>query len=376
MSSGTLAAGRSEAILLPVMSSAIVQQLAVTTDSVRFVLDDPDGLYDRVTLLQELQRPRLGPAFDRTRTGWSLQFPRPDVRRMEYLLHVVHHDGAETLIADPKNPRRTPGPFGEKSVIEWPEYRLPRWLHPRQAIVGSIEEHAVESPSLSKPISLRLWSSHGANTFDPLPLLLAHDGAEYDEFSSLTTFLDAKCAIGELPPMRAALLAPTDRDHTYSASAAYARALAHDVLPWLHHYAPSPNGRWARVGVGASLGALAMLHAHRTFPATFGSLFLQSGSFFRQRYDNQESAFVRFRRITRFVGQVLSAQKWPTPIPVTMTCGVVEENRANNLALADALRTQGYDVSFAEHHDAHNWISWRDTFDPHLVNFLQRAWAS
>jgi hypothetical protein len=25
--------------------------------------------------------------------------------------------------------------------------------------------------------------------------------------------------------------------------------------------------------------------------------------------------------------------------------------------------------------DAHNWTAWRDTFDPHLVELLQRKWA-
>ena len=41
--------------------------------------------------------------------------------------------------------------------------------------------------------------------------------------------------------------------------------------------------------MGASLGALAMLHAHVRHPKSFDGLLLQSGSFFRQRYDKQES---------------------------------------------------------------------------------------
>jgi enterochelin esterase family protein len=57
-----------------------------------------------------------------------------------------------------------------------------------------------------------------------------------------------------------------------------------------------------------------------------------------------------------------------------MTCGTVEENLANNRRMCEALRLQGYDVTFAEHRDAHNWTSWRDSFDPHLVDLLQRSW--
>ena len=42
---------------------------------------------------------------------------------MEYLLGV---DGA--FVPDPSNPLRAAGPFGDKSVIEWPEYEPPAWL--------------------------------------------------------------------------------------------------------------------------------------------------------------------------------------------------------------------------------------------------------
>lgn len=127
--------------------------------------------------------------------------------------------------------------------------------------------------------------------------------------------------------------------------------------------------------MGASLGALAMLHAHRTHPAVFGALFLQSGSYFRQRFDKQETGFVRFRRISRFAGRVLSAPDWAHPIPITMTCGSVEENLANNRAVRDALTNQGYDVAWSENRDGHNWIAWRDTFEPDLLPLLQRVWA-
>lgn len=118
-----------------------------------------------------------------------------------------------------------------------------------------------------------------------------------------------------------------------------------------------------------------MLHIHRRSPATFGALFLQSGSFFRQRFDKQEIGFPRFRRISRFVGEVLAADEWAYPIPVTMTCGTAEENLHNNRATQRALRDQGYEVGLTERRDAHNWIAWRDAFDPHLTDLILRMWG-
>jgi enterochelin esterase family protein len=163
-----------------------------------------------------------------------------------------------------------------------------------------------------------------------------------------------------------ALLDSPDRAEDYSASARYARSLA-VLVPRL---APAA----ARVGMGASLGALAMLHARRLHPGAFGALYLQSGSYFRLRWDRHEAGFPRFRRISRFVGTVLRDGHAAAPIPITLTCGAPEENLPNNRAVAAALRRQGHDARFIVNRDAHNPTAWRDTFDPHLIDLLARAW--
>ena len=201
------------------------------------------------------------------------------------------------------------------------------------------------------------------------PLLVAHDGPEYAEYSGLTRFLDVMSWEERIPPLRAALIQPVDRNETYSASALYAAALARELLPEISKHAPHKR----RIGMGASLGGLAMLHAHRRHPKLFDGLLLQSGSFFRQRSDKQESTFPRYRRITRFVGTVLRGLEGARTIPVAITCGTAEENRANNEAVAAALRAQGYPAWLALVRDAHNWTCWRDAFDPHLPALIEAA---
>jgi enterochelin esterase family protein len=170
-----------------------------------------------------------------------------------------------------------------------------------------------------------------------------------------------------IPPLHAALIQPVDRNETYSASAIYAAALARELVPEIAKQVPHKH----RIGMGASLGGLAMLHAHRRHPRLFDGLFLQSGSFFRQRSDKQESTFPRYRRVTRFVGTVLRGLEGARPIPVAITCGTAEENRANNEAVAAALRAQGYQAWLGLVRDAHNWTCWRDAFDPHLPAVIE-----
>ena len=330
-----------------------------------------------VRLNQDVQRPRVGPEFlfDRTTKIWTLRFTRPNVNRMEYQLVLTHKDGAEEWIPDPGNPVRALGPFGAKTVIEFPGYVAPSWTELDDVPQDTISDQLVASRGLRAPIHIQLWASEGLRAEDPAPLLIAHDGPEYNQLSSLLKLLHHQVVQRELSPLRVALVAPVDRDQSYSASAAYARALSYEILPAIERMAPMPHGRSMRVGMGASLGALAMLHVHRINPAIFGALFLQSGSYFRMRFDRQEAGFVRFGRISRFMGRVLTAESWAHPIPVTMTCGTVEENLANNRATCAALRRQGYDVYLHQNRDAHNWVGWRDTFDPHLISLLQRVWG-
>jgi enterochelin esterase family protein len=327
---------------------------------VEFALPDPDGELHEVVLGQEISRPRPGPLFTWRDGAWRLTFPRGEVDRMEYLLGI---DGS--FVPDPANPLRARGPFGDKSVIEWPEYEPPAWLG-TIADAGPIEAFEVRCRRLVARVQVLLYSTPEPPGSDA-PLLVVHDGPEYAEYAGLTRFLDAMSWEERIPPLRAALIQPVDRNETYSASALYAGALVREVLPAISRRAPHSK----RIGMGASLGALAMLHAHRRHPKAFDGLLLQSGSFFRQRSDKYESGFPRYRRITRFVGTVLRGVGDARPIPVAITCGAAEENRANNQAIADALVYQRYPSWISVGRDAHTWTGWRDAFDPHLPTLVE-----
>ena len=58
-----------------------------------------------------------------------------------------------------------------------------------------------------------------------------------------------------------------------------------------------------------------------------------------------------------------------------MTCGVAEENLANNRLMARALAAQEFDVELNVVPDMHNYTGWRDALHPHLTHLLLRVWA-
>jgi enterochelin esterase family protein len=326
----------------------------------RLRVEDPELRYAAVRLCSDLPLP--DPDFVRCDGGWVLELPDLGLARLEYQLEVRDGVGNVQVVCDPDNPERAPGAFGEKSVVLAPGYRPPGWLGQR-SIAGSVTD--VDVRLLDRRLTIRVWS---ATEEDETPLLIAHDGPEYDRLALLTHWAGTMIARRTLPPFRIALVPPGDRDEWYSASAIYARALCLRLLPALREAVPT-FGR--PIGIGASLGALAMLHAQRTWPETLGGLFLQSGSFFMDRFDRHESGFRRYARITRFVRGVLRTGSSPHPVPVVMTCGSEEENIHNNRVMAAALAAGGYPATLHEVPDMHNYTSWRDALDPHLTRLLQ-----
>ena len=327
----------------------------------RLKLADPDERYTAVRLHSDLA------ALDYERAGaeWTLDLGGAPVTRLEYELELVHADGASERVLDPGNPLTAPGAFGDKSVLLLDGYEQPGWIG--EPGVGAAErELVVPGRGLGADVAVRLWSPADAADKTALPLLVANDGPEYAELAGLTDYCAAMIARGALPPHRVALVAPGARNEWYSASPLYAGALVRGVLPAV---AAEVAVRGAPVAMGASLGALAMLHAQHRHPGTFAGLFLQSGSFFTPEHDIQERGFERWARVTAFVAEVLSGGVGSGAAPAVLTCGAGEENIHNNREMAAALGEHLHELG-----DLHNYTAWRDALHPHLTNLLAALW--
>lgn len=309
--------------------------------------DEGRGLSE-VRLHTELWKREPPRNFSRVGDAWEFKLGALPVDRLEYELELVFPDGARERRLLPRAPT-VEAPFGPRNVFVAEGYRAPHWVS-RPAPTGTLEplEHGL------------LWTAPGLSPQTPAPLLLVHDGPEYARLAALTRYLEA----GGLPPLRAALLGPRARNEDYSASPRYAGALAEELVPALERRFATTT----RIGLGASLGGLAMLHAHRLHPRLFHALVLQSGSFFQHELDVHERGFRHFERIDTFVREV--AATLGRPIPVMLTCGSAEENLANNHALERVLRTQRYPVQLHTARDLHTWTCWRDTLAQSLGPLL------
>jgi len=207
---------------------------------------------------------------------------------------------------------------------------------------------------------------------EPLPLLVVHDGPEYADLAQLLRYLSTLARIEPGLRCRVLLLAPVDRDRSYSASPAYARALATRMLPSVARALPT---RGPVAGLGASLGGLAMLHVAASHPGTLGGVLSQSGSFFRPRTDGMEQGYRFYDRIVRFVDGLGADPARLAGLRVSLTCGTGEENLANNRAMARRLARMEVACELVENPDGHNYTGWRDALDPSLRRLLQALWT-
>ncbi|OYN96967.1 alpha/beta hydrolase-fold protein [Enemella evansiae] len=338
------------------------------TDELRLSVPDPERSWRRVELVYHLDLD-LPTRFRRIRTGWALRMPTPPLDRLDYTLRVTDAAGAEQTIPDPGNPRVAGGSFGSSSWLPIGAYAEPAWLaaeEPAQHL-----EHWGLSDTAAGELTARVWSPASSRPGDDLPMLLVHDGPELAAHAALTRFAGT---LGY--PLRVVLLDPgPDRDQRYSADEGYAAVLAEAVGVLRQRW---PSSR-KPVLAGASLGALAALHAAWRHPGTFAGLWLASGSFFSPDTDPGEQGYAHFPRIAGFTAEIAAAEALPDLGAVTMVCGTAEENLANNELLRDRLRGLGaggdQGVGWGTARQGHTTSCWRDLFDPHLRELLATAWG-
>lgn len=333
-----------------------------------FRLADPDDDVTGVRLWQDFGVPGDQLDFSAVDGGWELRLGRPSTQRVEYRFEVSTPDGTEET-TDPTNSLVVGSAFGDRSWLALPGYAPPAWTE-AEPVASTLTDLQVTRTPVGT-VDVTVWAPADADASEPLPLLLSHDGPEFATFAGLTHYVGAMVASNELPRMRLALIRPTDRNPWYAANPDYTTALVDHVLPRVRFAVATAA---APVLMGASLGALAALHAEWTRPATFAGLLLQSGSFFQPATDPQESDFAFFDEVTGFVSQVLSADAPPSLPALAMTCGATEENVHNNRVMASHLAGLGLDVELVEAPDVHSFTSWRDMLDPHLTRLLQRLW--
>jgi enterochelin esterase family protein len=289
---------------------------------------------------------------------WYYVMELPEGSRVEYKLEVTRGRDVQWL-EDPLNPNKARDPFGANSVAHGAGYHVPEWTHRDPAAPeGTLEDKVFRSEALGGPRRITLYRPARFRETRRYPLLLVHDGGDYQQFANLKIVLDNLIHRLEMPGVVAAFMHPPDRMEQYRANEAHARYLTHELVPQLEHELPllgTPDGRCL---MGASLGAVASLSTAVQYPGFYGRLLLQSGSFaFSDIGEHGRGPL--FDPIADFVNRF---RRDPTAVSqkVFVSCGTYESLIYENRSLIPLLQETGMDVRFVEARDGHNWENWRD----------------
>lgn len=289
---------------------------------------------------------------------WHATIDLPPGSRVEYKFERIV--GAERQwIMDPLNPYVARDPFGANSVAHAEGYETPDWTQPDpEARPGAIEELTYDSRALAGPRRVSLYLPARFRRSRRYPLLVVHDGGDYLRYSALKVVLDNLIHRLEVQPLIAALSDPLDRAREYAAEERHARFLTEELSPELERRFPLVGRPRARGLVGASLGAVASLHAAWSHPGYWGGLLLQSGSFaFSDIGDHGRGD--QFDPVVRFVNEFRERPGRPAE-RLFLSCGTYEPLIYENRSLVPGLAATGMDVRWVESRDGHNWENWRD----------------
>lgn len=283
----------------------------------------------------------------------------PHAARVEYKFEVVR-DGWSRWVRDPHNGMHAFDPFGSNSVCPMPGYQEPHWSKPEAFVrTGSMESFSLSSAAWGGEREIQVYLPVEYKPYKRYPLVICHDGHDYQRFANAKTVLDNLIHRHEVRPLVVAFTSGShERNREYGANPAQARFLVEEVLPAMtQRYGISEEPR-DRGLMGASFGAVSSLFTAWHYPGVFQRLLLQSGSFVFTDVGGHGRGPL-FDPVVDFVNQ-FRADPGRIDARVFMSCGTFESLIYFNRSLHPMLRDAGLQVRFVEAQDGHNWINWRD----------------
>ncbi|MGB3829349.1 MAG: alpha/beta hydrolase-fold protein [Ornithinimicrobium sp.] len=290
---------------------------------------------------------------------WWVTIELPEGSRVEYQLSTRVGDRTEQF-NDPLNPHVAHSPVGSSSVCHASGYQTPEWVHhdpdSRPGQMHTVEFH---SKALRRNVASRIYLPARYRPSTAYPLLVVHDGDDYLNYAAMQTVLDNLIHRLDMAETVVVFSNPGDRLREYANSAAHARHLSAELIPYLSERLSLVDRPEARCLMGASFGAVASLSAAYRKPDLASSLILQSGSFVFTDIGDDHGGGEAFDPVVKFVNRY-RADPRRVATRMFMSCGVYEPLIVQNRSMVPVFEMTGTTVRYVEARDGHSWENWRD----------------
>lgn len=300
---------------------------------------------------------------------------------------------------DPLNPRHwlhypdnpDPDRYQDWSAVEMPDAPPQPWAERRAGVPsGVVEQHQFSSALLKNEREISVYLPHGYDKSEAgrqYALVVLFDGEAYVSTKNSPSLIPAAATLDNLiaakriPPVVALLISnpPELRNPELECNLTFLKALNDEMIPWLHqHYKVTNDPKNTVVG-GLSLGGLSATCAAFHYPATFGNVLSQSGSFSW----TPPSPDNPIRYNPEFEPNWVARQFIESPrLPLRffITAGLGEFDPAGrgvdvlvaNRHFRDVLLAKGYEVHYQEFYGGHDFMSWRGSLADALMALIGR----
>lgn len=218
------------------------------------------------------------------------------------------------------------------------------------------------SDSLGYDLQYRVYEPEGMRRNSELPALYITDGQWYISRGELPALLDGEIAAGNIEPVLVVFvdsrnpdnLQQNRRNQQFFCNPRYVDFFTDELLPTIDKEFPSSAMRDDRVILGLSFGGRNSACFGLMAYDSFAGIAMQSPA------NSEMMDELRF--------QYMAQEK--LPLKFFMSVGTVNDNTQAGRQFMETLKFQGYDLTYCEVNEGHDWDNWEPLLDDVLYTFF------
>ena len=228
---------------------------------------------------------------------------------------------------------------------------------------GSLSDNQrIASSHLNYDLQYRVYRPDSVSPDETLPSLYVTDGQMYLQFGNFKSILDESIAAGLIEPVLVIFLDSRNPDRPqenrrnaqFMCNADFARFFATELVPTISANYPVSLLRDDRVILGLSFGGLNSACFGLLLPDLFSGIAMQSPA----NGDHVD------------VVRKLYADKDALPLKLFLSVGTKNDNGRAVKRFRRTLERKGYDLTYTEVPEGHDWKNWGPLLDDVLVTFF------
>ena len=263
-------------------------------------------------------------------------------------------------IFDPKNPRRSPGGFGDNSELAMPDYiDAPEILYYSGILHGSTFDTTFYSPQLANSRMIRVYMPPGYDpaSTDSYVVAIFHDGSDFINLAKAKNILDYLIDKKFIQPVIAVFIPPVDRNAEYGGGKKneYSEFIANNLMNYIDSKYKTKKDPSSRATIGISAGSYISLLIGYNYNNIFGNVGAFSGA-----NGDDNTAYSGDKKNLKLYIDVGTYEKQVSGLNMLLA---VRE-------FYDIVQSKGYDITYREWHEYHSWGNWRTHLDIALEYFF------